>query len=118
MAKTKILSHSDPCPTHPALIKAIEAAEQAYSTFFEEHEEPFDYSAAYDAAWDKAFEVAQAEGLDREDAKVVATSAASDGNADPEEGYKDIIPPFIRTVRMVVNRRDDRTNHARKREQE
>jgi hypothetical protein len=97
---------------HPALTAAIRAAEATYACCKEQDCSPAD---SYDHAWDDAFKVALQHGLPRDDAKVVATSAASDGNADPEEGYKDIIPPFTRTVRTVVQRKyDQRKNHQKK----
>jgi hypothetical protein len=107
------MDHADANVTHPALLAAIAAAEQAYET-----SEPTKMSDAqrYDFAWDSAFDAARATGLPSDDAKVVATSAASDGNADPEEGYKDIIPPYVRDFRMVVNRPDKRRNHAKRKE--
>jgi hypothetical protein len=96
---------------HPALIAAIAAAETAYA--YCERQGCSDQEA-YDHAWDHAFKEAMAQGLERDDAKVVATSAASDGNADPEEGYKDIIPPYIRNRKMIVNRTDYRKNHKKR----
>jgi hypothetical protein len=96
---------------HPALQAAIRAAEQAYA---QAEELGHNDQEAYDLAWDCAYAAARTSDLNKEDAKIVATSAASDGNADPEEGYKDIIPPYTRSVRMVVQKRDGRPNHARK----
>jgi hypothetical protein len=96
--------------THPALLSAIASAERAYE---EAEAQKYTDTQAYDYAWDQAFKAALTQGLDRDDAKVVATSAASDGNADDPKGYKDIIPPFVRT-KTIVNRTDYRKNHAKK----
>jgi hypothetical protein len=72
--------------THPVMRKAIKAAEEAF-------QDDMTPASAYMAMFKAAFIVAKQHDLSDEDATVIATSAATDGQSDSGEGYKNFIAP-------------------------